>query len=68
MLNQIAEENNFNVIKVPIEEKSISGQHMFIIELATCPIVVCQGKGDSESEAEMGAIIATLEYLKILTK
>lgn len=68
MLQDIAQEANFVVTYVDIEELSVSGQHQCLVQLSTMPVAVCYGTGGSMKEAQASAAHNALEYLKIMTK
>lgn len=68
MLERVASENHFKLIPCPLDEKSITGEHMFLMEMTTNPILVCQGKGPTIEEAETEAIINALDFLKWMMK
>ncbi|KAK8392244.1 hypothetical protein O3P69_017677 [Scylla paramamosain] len=68
MLQDIAQEANFVVTYVDIEELSVSGQHQCLVQLSTLPVAVCYGTGASVKEAQSAAAHNALEYLMIMTK
>ncbi|XP_068236643.1 protein Loquacious-like isoform X1 [Palaemon carinicauda] len=67
ILQDIAQEANFVVTYVDIEELSIAGQHQCLVQLSTMPVAVCYGTGPSLKEAQSSAAHNALEYLKIMT-
>ncbi|XP_042873524.1 RISC-loading complex subunit tarbp2-like isoform X2 [Penaeus japonicus] len=67
MLQDIAQEANFVVTYVDIEELSVSGQHQCLVQLSTLPVAVCYGTGANVKEAQSAAAHNALEYLKIMT-
>lgn len=67
ILQEIAQEANFVVTYVDIEELSITGQHQCLVQLSTMPVAVCYGTGGSLKEAQSAAAHNALEYLKIMT-
>nr|AEE36482.1 TAR RNA-binding protein isoform 2 [Penaeus japonicus] len=67
MLQDIAQEANFVVTYVDIEELSVSGQHQCLVQLSTLPVAVCYGTGANVKEAQYAAAHNALEYLKIMT-
>ncbi|XP_076064630.1 double-stranded RNA-binding domain-containing protein loquacious isoform X1 [Oratosquilla oratoria] len=68
LLQDLAQEANFEVTYVDIEEKSVTGQHQCLVQLSTLPVAVCYGTGSSVNEAQTQASHNALEYLKIMTK
>lgn len=68
LLDRVSEENNFRVIDCPLEERSETGRYMHMIEMTTVPIMVANGRGDSKEEAEIDAIITSLQFLKLMVK
>jgi len=67
MLQDIAEEANFVVTYVDIEELSVSGAHQCLVQLSTLPVAVCYGTGSTVKDAQASASHNALEYLKIMT-
>jgi len=67
MLQDIAEEANFVVTYVDIEELSVSGSHQCLVQLSTLPVAVCYGTGSTVKDAQGSASHNALEYLKIMT-
>ncbi|KAK3871414.1 hypothetical protein Pmani_017700 [Petrolisthes manimaculis] len=67
MLQDIAQEANFVVTYVDIEELSVTGQHQCLVQLSTLPVAVCYGTGSGVKEAQAAAAHNALEYLKIMT-
>jgi RISC-loading complex subunit TARBP2 len=68
MLQEIAEEQRFEVTYVDIQELSHSGQRQCLVQLSTMPVAVCHGMGPSADEAHAQAAHNALQYLKIMTK
>lgn len=66
-LEEIAEEQKFEVTYVDIEEISKSGKHQCLVQLSTLPVAVCFGDGDSPESAQDSAAQNSLEYLQIMT-
>lgn len=67
-LQEIANEQQFDVTFVDIEETSISGKSQCLVQLSTLPVAVCYGSGTTSTEAQSAAAQNALEYLKIMTK
>ncbi|XP_055850180.1 interferon-inducible double-stranded RNA-dependent protein kinase activator A homolog isoform X2 [Episyrphus balteatus] len=68
LLAEIAQENQFEVTYVDIEEKTISNQCQCLVQLSTLPVAVCHGSGATLNDAQRHAAQNALEYLKIMTK
>lgn len=68
LLQRIADDNKFQLIKCPNEERSVSGQFTYLIEMTTKPTGVVMAHGDTEEEAELNATVAALDYLKLMSK
>ncbi|XP_055924098.1 interferon-inducible double-stranded RNA-dependent protein kinase activator A homolog isoform X2 [Eupeodes corollae] len=68
LLADIAQENQFEVTYVDIEEKTISNQCQCLVQLSTLPVAVCHGSGATQADAQRHAAQNALEYLKIMTK
>lgn len=67
-LQEIANEHQFEVTYVDIEEKTYNGRSQCLVQLSTLPVAVCQGSGATTEEAQNQAARNALEYLKIMTK
>lgn len=68
LLNDIAQENQFEVTYVDIEELTNSEHYQCLVQISTMPVGVCHGSGSSPTEAQQQAAQNALEYLKIMTK
>ncbi|CAM1154470.1 TARBP2 (predicted) [Pycnogonum litorale] len=68
LLLKIGEENGFNVTFVPIEHKSYKNDYQCLVQLATQPVAVCYGVGETEFEAKAAAAYDAINYLSIMTK
>lgn len=68
MLQEIAEEQRFEVTYVDIQESSSTGQRQCLVQLSTMPVAVCHGVGKTTDEAHAQAAHHSLQYLKIMTK
>lgn len=68
LLVLVAEENNLQLIECPLEERSATGQFMFLLEITTIPVSVSTGRGETMEQAETDAIAGALEYLKQIYK
>ena len=68
-LEEIAEEQEFMVTYVDVEEKSKSDKFHCFVQMATNPVAVCFGIGeDSAGDARKDAAKNALEYLRVMTK
>ncbi|CAG0888115.1 unnamed protein product [Cyprideis torosa] len=67
LLQEVAEEQNFDVTYVPIEEVSLTGKRQCLVQLCTTPVAVCFGSGSSMDDARKGAALNALHYLRALT-
>uniref|UniRef100_A0A1B0G411 DRBM domain-containing protein n=1 Tax=Glossina morsitans morsitans TaxID=37546 RepID=A0A1B0G411_GLOMM len=68
LLGEIAQENQFEVTYVDIEEKTFSGQYQCLVQISTLPVGVCHGSGPTPADAQKQAAQNALDYLKIMTK
>ncbi|XP_075149725.1 double-stranded RNA-binding domain-containing protein loquacious isoform X2 [Haematobia irritans] len=68
LLQEIANENQFEVTYVDIEEKTFTEQFQCLVQLSTLPVGVCHGSGPTPADAQKMAALNALEYLKIMTK
>lgn len=67
-MHEIANEHQFEVTYVDIEEKTYTGHFQCLIQLSTLPVAVCQGSGITSKDAQSQAARNALDYLKIMTK
>lgn len=68
LLDEIANEQRFEVTYVDIDEKTHSGMYQCLLQLSTLPVAVCHGTGKTILDAQMHAARNSLEYLKIMTR
>ena len=68
LLSEIANENQFEVTYVDIEEKTFNNLCQCLVQLSTLPVGVCHGSGPTAADAQREAAQNALEYLKIMTK
>ncbi len=66
MLQELAEEQNFEVIYKEIEELSQSQMYQCLVKLTTSPVSVCHGVGQSRDISRADAARNALHYLKIM--
>ncbi|KAM4626990.1 interferon-inducible double-stranded RNA-dependent protein kinase activator A [Discoglossus pictus] len=66
MLSEVADEQEFHVAYLDIEELSVNGQYQCLSELSTNPVTVCHGTGISCGNAHNDAAHNALQYLKIM--
>lgn len=68
MLQEIAEEQHFEVVYANIPDLTITGYFQCLIQLSCKPVAVCQGVGLSKDAARSNAAHNALQYLKIMTR
>uniref|UniRef100_A0A182SZU0 DRBM domain-containing protein n=1 Tax=Anopheles maculatus TaxID=74869 RepID=A0A182SZU0_9DIPT len=68
LLDEIANEQGFDVTYVNIDEKSANNEFQCLVQLSTMPVAVCHGSGLTIQEAHAYAARNSLEYLKIMSK
>lgn len=66
MLGEVAEEEEFIVTYLDIEELSVNGHYQCLAELSTTPVTICHGTGISCGNAHNDAAHSALQYLKIM--
>ncbi|XP_069589313.1 interferon-inducible double-stranded RNA-dependent protein kinase activator A isoform X1 [Ranitomeya imitator] len=66
MLTEVAEEQDFRVSYMDIEELSVNGQYQCLAELSSSPVTICHGTGLSCGNAHNDAAHNALQYLKIM--
>ncbi|KAI5109118.1 RISC-loading complex subunit tarbp2, partial [Silurus meridionalis] len=66
LLQDLSEEQRFDVSYLDIEERSLSGVYQCLVELSTQPITVCHGFAPSQDAARANAAHNALQYLKIM--
>ncbi|CAB0018026.1 unnamed protein product [Nesidiocoris tenuis] len=67
-LEEIAEEQHFDVTYVDIEEKTISGKFQCLVQLSTLPVAVVHGSGATSKDAQTCGALNALQYLRLMTK
>ncbi|XP_063284521.1 RISC-loading complex subunit TARBP2 isoform X3 [Pelobates fuscus] len=65
-LQELAEEQNFQISYFDLGERSLSGKCQCFVELSTQPITVCHGSAPSRDESHANAAKNALEYLKLM--
>lgn len=68
MLQDIAEEQRFEVTYVDLPDLSNTGMMQCLVQLSSLPVAVCHGVGNTTDEARASAAHNSLHYLKIMTK
>lgn len=68
LLEEICEEQNFNIVYLLVEEKTEKGLFQCLIKVSSLPVAVCHGFGKDAIEAQADAARNALEYLKIFTR
>uniref|UniRef100_A0A4W3IF42 TARBP2 subunit of RISC loading complex n=1 Tax=Callorhinchus milii TaxID=7868 RepID=A0A4W3IF42_CALMI len=66
MLRDLAEEQQFDISYLDIEELSLSGLYQCLVELSTQPSTVCHGSASTRDAAHANAAHNALQYLKIM--
>ncbi|XP_065155991.1 RISC-loading complex subunit tarbp2 isoform X1 [Atheta coriaria] len=67
-LQELAQEQMFEITYVDIEEKSVTGKYQCLVQISTLPIAVCFGTGNTPKEAQVAGALNALEYLKLMTR
>lgn len=67
ILEEIAEEQHFNVEYVDLPEETSDGKKQVLLQLTTLPVTVFIGNGMTQQKAKGQAARSALEYLRILT-
>jgi len=68
VLEEIANEQHFEVTFVDVEEISKRGLYQCMVQLSTVPVAVCFGQGEDVETAKQSAAKDALDYLKLMTK
>lgn len=68
LLEEVAQEQKFEVTYVEIEDRSDDGKIQCLVQLSTLPVAVCYGTGDSKDSSCQEAARNALNYLKMMTK
>lgn len=68
MLQEIAEEQRFEVSYIDVQEPANSGLLQCLVQLATLPVAVCHGSGTTRDDARAQSAHNALQYLRIMTK
>ncbi|KAJ7317731.1 hypothetical protein JRQ81_003893 [Phrynocephalus forsythii] len=66
LLQELSEEQSFDISYLDIDEMSLSGLYQCLVELSTQPTTVCHGSATSRHAARADAAHNALQYLKIM--
>ncbi|XP_015277249.1 PREDICTED: RISC-loading complex subunit TARBP2 isoform X2 [Gekko japonicus] len=66
LLQELSEEQSFDISYLDIDERSLSGLYQCLVELSTQPTTVCHGSATSRNAARTDAARNALQYLKIM--
>ncbi|XP_075055310.1 RISC-loading complex subunit TARBP2 isoform X1 [Mixophyes fleayi] len=66
LLQDLAEEQSFQISYLDIEERSLSGLYQCLVELSTQPTAVCHGSATTREAARANAAHNALQYLKTM--
>ncbi|XP_075757732.1 RISC-loading complex subunit TARBP2 isoform X1 [Pelodiscus sinensis] len=66
LLQELSEEQSFDISYLDIDELSLSGLYQCLVELSTQPTTVCHGSAASRAAARAAAARNALQYLKIM--
>ncbi|KAL8163961.1 UNVERIFIED_CONTAM: RISC-loading complex subunit tarbp2 [Gekko kuhli] len=66
LLEELSEEQSFDISYLDIDERSLSGLYQCLVELSTQPTTVCHGSATSRHAARADAARNALQYLKIM--
>uniref|UniRef100_A0A8D0GLD6 TARBP2 subunit of RISC loading complex n=1 Tax=Sphenodon punctatus TaxID=8508 RepID=A0A8D0GLD6_SPHPU len=66
LLQELSEEQSFDISYLDIDELSLSGLYQCLVELSTQPTTVCHGSAASRHAARTAAARNALQYLKIM--
>ncbi|MEE6472083.1 hypothetical protein FKM82_009469, partial [Ascaphus truei] len=66
LLQDLSEEQSFQISYLDIDERSLSGRYQCLVELSTQPTTVCHGSSTTRDAARANAAHNALQYLKIM--
>ncbi|XP_067385636.1 RISC-loading complex subunit TARBP2 isoform X4 [Emydura macquarii macquarii] len=66
LLQELSEEQSFDISYLDIDEMSLSGLYQCLVELSTQPTTVCHGSAASRDAARSDAAHNALQYLKLM--
>ncbi|KAM9319895.1 RISC-loading complex subunit TARBP2 [Gastrophryne carolinensis] len=66
LLQELSEEQSFQISYLDIDERSLSGLYQCLVELSTQPTTVCHGSATTREAARANAAHNALQYLKIM--
>ena len=67
-LEEIGNEQHFEVTFVDVEEISKRGLYQCMVQLSTVPVAVCFGDDEDATQAKQAAARDALDYLKLMTR
>jgi len=68
ILEEVAKEQQLEVLYVDVEEISKSGLYQCMVRLSTMPVALCFGRGISKDLAKQDAARDALSYIKLMIK
>ncbi|XP_041940493.1 interferon-inducible double-stranded RNA-dependent protein kinase activator A homolog isoform X1 [Alosa alosa] len=66
MMQDISQEQGFEIIYHNIDELTVNGQYQCLVQLSTMPVTVCHGTGITIGNAQNDAAHSALQYIKIM--
>ncbi|XP_012691917.2 interferon-inducible double-stranded RNA-dependent protein kinase activator A homolog [Clupea harengus] len=66
MMQDVSEEQGFEIIFHNIDELTVNGQYQCLVQLSTVPVTVCHGTGITCGNAQNDAAHSALQYIKIM--
>lgn len=66
LLQDLSEEQSFQISYLDIDERGLSGLYQCLVELSTQPTTVCHGSAPTRDAARATAAHNALQYLKIM--
>ncbi|KAG9485863.1 hypothetical protein GDO78_008768 [Eleutherodactylus coqui] len=66
LLQDLSEEQSFQISYLDIDERSLSGLYQCLVELSTQPTTLCHGSDTTKEAARGNAAHNALQYLKIM--
>ncbi|KAG8189434.1 hypothetical protein JTE90_012508 [Oedothorax gibbosus] len=68
LLQNIATEQNFDIIYIPIEQRGKNGDYHCLLQITSLPVAVCFGSGKSKEEAKMSSARNALNFIQLMCK
>ncbi|XP_054713955.1 RISC-loading complex subunit tarbp2-like [Uloborus diversus] len=68
LLQNIATEQNFDIIYIPIEQRGKNGEYHCLLQITSLPVAVCFGSATTRDEAKINSARNALNFIQLMCK